>query len=553
MPAHAVGREACHRAGPVGKVPDDPLRVGLSFVFPFPVYSMLQRTLIVVHRYLGIPMSLVFIVWFISGIVMMYAGGMPSLSPQARVDRLPVLDFSAIQLSAAEAATRATPDASPSQARLLTVLGRPAYRFTIAGSTTTVFADTGERLESAGPETARRIVAAFATVPLDSVHYLGVVSSPDQWTLGLVRELPLHKLRINDRARTELYVSPRTAEVVLATNRSSRALAWAGTIPHWFYITPLRTNQPAWYWSVVIASAVGSLIAMLGLILAFTQFRRSRPFSLSRSIPYRGMMRWHYITGAVFGLFALTWAFSGLLSMQPFAWQSVPGLAVHGDVYSGGPLDLQRFPMHDAAIWSAVLGEHSVREIELTRIQDEPYYLVRHSGSRTVGINEQQFRASERAQPPALLLTADPLRVREEPFSIDSLLERLAAATAGGVPIAEHELLTRYDAYYYSRTGQAPLPVLRVKFEDPQRTWYYVDPALSRIVSRLHRMNRLERWLFNGLHSLDFAFWYNRRPLWDTGLIVLSIGALATSTIGLWLGAGRIRRFVRRRKPAATK
>ncbi len=515
---------------------------------------MFRRALIAVHRYLGIPMSLVFIVWFISGIVMMYAGGMPSLSPQARLDRLPALDFAAVQLSAAEAASRAVPDSNPTQARLLTVLGRPAYRFTVTGDTSTVFADTGERLASAGPDTARRIVATFATVPLDSVHYLGVVSAPDQWTLGLVRELPLHKLRINDRARTELYVSPRTAEVVLATNRSSRALAWAGTIPHWFYITPLRTNQPAWYWSVVIASAVGSLIAMLGLILAFTQFRRSRPFNLSRAIPYRGMMRWHYITGAVFGLFALTWVFSGLLSMQPFAWQSVPGLAVRGDVYSGGPLDLQRFPLHDATAWSAVLGERSAREIELTRIQDDPYYLVRYTdGSRSAGINEQQFRARERLQPATLLLTADPLRVREEPFSIDSLLERLAAATAGGVPIASHELLSRYDAYYYSRTGQAPLPILRVKFEDPQRTWYYVDPAHSRIVSRLHRMNRLERWLFNGLHSLDFAFWYGRRPLWDVGLIVLSIGALATSAIGLWLGGGRIRRFVRRRKPAAAR
>lgn len=509
---------------------------------------MIRRLLIFTHRYIGIPMSLVFIVWLVSGVVMMYAGGMPSLSPQARLDRLSPVEFEHITLSASEAAAAAEVGTAPSQVRLLTILDRPAYRFTAGGRTTTVFADNGELLSAVGADAARGIAAAFAEVPLSSVQYLWPVTSPDQWTIALAGELPLHKLRINDRARTELYVSPQSAEVVLATNSTSRGLAWAGTIPHWFYITPLRTNQPVWYWSVVIASAIGCLIAIIGLILAFTQFRRTRPFNLARSVPYRGVMRWHYITGALFGLFALTWVFSGLLSMQPFAWQNVPGLGVRADVYSGGPLELHRYAVAEAESWSAVLGERKARELELLRIQDRPYYLVRYidAAQRSVGINEPQYRARERAQPSTMLIEATGLQVRDAPFDTESLLTRLAAA-AGDTPIAEYEMLADYDAYYYSRSRQAPLPVLRVKFDDPQRTWYYVDPQYSRIVARLHRLNRLERWLFNGLHSLDFAFWYSRRPLWDIALILLSAGALVTSTIGLWLGVGRIRRFIRRR------
>jgi hypothetical protein len=509
---------------------------------------MIRRLLIVIHRYLGIPMSLVFILWLVSGVVMMYAGGMPSLSPQARLDRLPPVEFDRITLSVADAVAEANLAAAPAQIRLLTIMDRPAYRFTAGGRTTTVFADTGEPLPTVGAELARGIAAAFADVPLSSVQYLHPVTSPDQWTIAFARELPLHKLRINDRARTQMYVSPQTAEVVLVTNSTSRGLAWAGTIPHWFYITPLRINQPAWYWSVVIASAIGCLIAVIGLILAFTQFRRSRPFSLARSVPYRGAMRWHYITGALFGFFALTWVFSGLLSMQPFAWQNVPGLGVRADVYSGGPLQLADYPLAQPAAWLTTLGARNAREIELLRIHDQPWYLVRYTEDtqRSVSFNEQQFRARERSQPSSMLIDATNLQIRDTPFSTESLLTRLAAA-AGDTPIAEYELLTDYDAYYYSRSGQAPLPVLRVKFDDPQRTWYYVDPEYSRIVARLHRMNRLDRWLFNGLHSLDFAFWYGRRPLWDIGLILLSVGALATSAIGLWLGVGRIRRFFRRR------
>ena len=48
--------------------------------------------------------------------------------------------------------------------------------------------------------------------------------------------------------------------------------------------------------------------------------------------------------------------------------------------------------------------------------------------------------------------------------------------------------------------------MLRVKFADPLETWVYVDPGESELLAPMHRLNRVERWLYNGLHSLDFAF-----------------------------------------------
>ena len=68
--------------------------------------------------------------------------------------------------------------------------------------------------------------------------------------------------------------------------------------------------------------------------------------------------------------------------------------------------------------------------------------------------------------------------------------------------------------------------MLRVKFDDPLETWVYVDVELGQVVATIHRLNRLERWLYNGLHSLDFGFWYDKRPLWDIGMIALSLGGL---------------------------
>ena len=53
----------------------------------------LRKLLILSHRYLGIALSLLFVVWFGSGITMMYAGGMPRLSGDERLERLAPVDL----------------------------------------------------------------------------------------------------------------------------------------------------------------------------------------------------------------------------------------------------------------------------------------------------------------------------------------------------------------------------------------------------------------------------------------------------------------------------
>jgi len=150
-----------------------------------------------------------------------------------------------------------------------------------------------------------------------------------------------------------------------------------------------------------------------------------------------------------------------------------------------------------------------------------------------------------------LLVNAETLEPRQAPFSVESLMMRLRA-NVPDAPVVESQLLTDYDWYYYSRGRQTPLPLLRVKFDDPAQTRLYVDPEMSQVLAQIHRLNRVERWLYNGLHSLDFAFWYDKRLLWDIGMITLSLGGLSLSTIGLFLGIKRVRRGTARIVRAAT-
>jgi hypothetical protein len=343
----------------------------------------------------------------------------------------------------------------------------------------------------------------------------------------------------------------------MLTSNHGRALAWVSAIPHWLYFTALRDRQSAWYQVIVWTSSLACVLAVLGLILAVTQFKRTRPFRLVAAIPYVGWLRWHYITGAVFGLFTLTWAFSGLLSMEPFAWTYAEGLELPSDAFTGGPLDLAQFAniRGENTVLSGgipasrglqAVCRQAIKEVEFVRVLGDPYYLVRCgavvangsiAASGGIVTDTAVFGVQERH-----LVSADDFRVHSELFSSDSLVARVASASPG-VPVVEQDLLTAYDSYYYSRDRQAPLPVLRVKLGDPAQTWFYIDPAMSRVVGHFTWSTRAQRWLYSGLHDLDFSFWYDSRPLWDIGVITLCLGGLASSGIGLFLGVRRLMRM----------
>ena len=93
---------------------------------------------------------------------------------------------------------------------------------------------------------------------------------------------------------------------------------------------------------------------------------------------------------------------------------------------------------------------------------------------------------------------------------------------------------------------EAPLPILRVKFGDPEKTWAYIDPSVSQIVRTVQWKGRIERWIYHGFHSLDFRFLYYRRPEWDVVMIVLSLGGATTSLIGMIVGFRRVFRGAKR-------
>jgi hypothetical protein len=261
-------------------------------------------------------------------------------------------------------------------------------------------------------------------------------------------------------------------------------------------------------------------------------------------------MWWHHYAGLVFVLFSFTWALSGALSLTPWDWTPFtdPTEAQQRSV-SGGPLRLEELEVARLQTAHETLARSSsIKELDILQFQARP--LVMAYEPPTLGdalrVNTPDLGAIHSAQ---LALPHRMVWADAPATSFDRLAEEamsnVAQRAMPGVPVTGQTWLTEYDAYYYDRYRAKPLPVLRVQYADTDRTWLYLDPQ-NGLVSLRHTMrSRLNRWLYNGLHSWDLPFLYFRRPAWDIALIVLSLGGIALSVTSMWPAWRRLRRLIK--------
>jgi hypothetical protein len=487
------------------------------------VLTLVKKTAILCHRWMGVAFCLLFAWWFVSGIFMMY-WDYPSVSAADRLERAPILDAAQVKLSPAEAYAALDSDQAPGSTRLAAFDGRPAYYFRTGRSEAIVYADTGEQQDVFPPKLNLRTAAAWTGQP-PSAAKVEEVTEPDQWTLegGLSNLRPLWKYSWSNG--DQVYVSENTGEVVQFTTSSSRLFAELGPIPHWLYYTPLRKNGPLWSKVVIWLSGIATVAALMGLIVGLTMYSPSRRVS----IPYKGQKRLHHILGLFFGIVACTWAFSGMLSMEPFPLSSgrpQQGRSIAAALRGKRPQLSQYAAKPPQEVLTQLGPAFPVKQLELSSFASDPMYIA----------------TGARGETRVVRMIGEPL----ESFNTGRILNVLNTVTR----VAEARLMTQYDAYYLDRTAQRPLPVLFVQLNDEAHSRYYIDPKTAQVVGsyRASTESWVNRWLYHGLHSINFPWLYNYRPAWDIVVLTLMLGGTSLCVTSVIIGFQLVRRklFIRR-------
>ncbi|WP_316398113.1 PepSY domain-containing protein [Bradyrhizobium sp. 33ap4] len=484
-----------------------------------------RRWLYIVHRWIGIATCLLFAMWFISGLVMMYVA-FPRLTDSERLAALPVIPWSKVRVTPDRAMAIAGVERYPRDLRLSMMDDTPVYRVTgWKGGTITISATDGSVIDRITPDQALAIAAHH---PHALQPRLIETITRDQWSVTSRFDplRPLYLIGLGDADGTELYVSSRTGEIALDTTRCERIWNWLGSIPHWIYPTVLRKDGSLWRDVVLWISGICLVVAVTGFWIGVLRLRLMRRYADGAISPYRGWMAWHHIAGLIGGICVLTWMFSGWLSLNPggaFSGRGVTREIAIG--YSG----------HDTA--DIVAGFQSSPSMPAVEAR-----FVWIGGHRLMLLDDGNGGRS----------IADPVTGARMTLSRDEVIAAARHAMPGAAMTSARQL-DEPDAYWYTLHQARELPVLRIGFDDPARTWLHISPVTGEILERSDDSRRSYRWLFNALHSLDVPLLLRIWPARDVVVWLLSAAGTIISISGIVIGWRRLRRRkVRGRRVSAS-
>jgi len=535
-----------------------------------------RKALIYSHRWLGIGVGIVFVLWCVSGFVLMYYG-IPTLKAGERLMRLPPLDLSTVRVAPADA-VRKLALKDPTRLRISMQGDRPVYRINTGrgfGNWTIVYADTGEKMKPMDAEAAMEWMRRFRPDHASSLRYDAYLTTPDHFVRipAMQVQLPFHRIALDDGAGTEYYVSEKTGEAVVRADRIGRILGFTGyTLHRFFWWRHKSWYNPFLYW----VSWVGIVMCVTGLVVGVWRYSlkaRFRQKAHHSHSPYQGWMKWHHYAGLIFGLITFTWMVSGAVDVP-----GIPGLnnvaspsqadftpaqlrqGARSNQGTGAPIHLEPITVERIRqSAAAIASSFALQELELLEIGEKPYFIAYKPPASEQGIEDWKIQSGLDSLSPNLdqehlLVSATaPERGVFSRFENDTMLS-VAKAAMPGIAVKDSVWLNEYDDYYYYSVASfnsglmkpvRTLPVLRVRFDDPKQTWLYMTPSHGQM-TQANTESRIVRWSLYGFHALDFGFLYKRRPLWDIVVIALLIGSTVLSSTTLLPMFRRLKRHATR-------
>jgi hypothetical protein len=451
------------------------------------------------------------VMWCLSGVVMMYHS-YPVLHESDRVRHLTPIVWNGCCKISDEALTD---DDSVKELTLEMLAGRPVLQLQSRQASRSIDLFTGRTIGRVSAAQAAEVARSQAEGSLPGAPGLIGLIDYDQWTVSAGSDAthPLYHFGLDDPLGTQVYVSSASGQAVQVTTKRERFWNWVGSVPHWFYFARLRRNASLWSGVVIATSLAGCFLAGIGIYIGMYQWNR-RP--VGRWTPYRGFNLWHHIAGLAFGVLALSWIVSGLLSINPWGWLEGAGALQDRTLLRGSSVPSGR--QVKAALQSfAAAHPLDIASLTVAPLNGAVYFIATSAA-------DQRRRFGADAAPAPLNETD---------------LAHAAEVLGGSGQVPVPQLMMQEDAYYFSHHHDlARLPIYRLILGNGTR--YYLDAVSGTLVAKLDDGAKAYRWWHEGLHRMDFTPAMRVRPRWDALMLVLMSGVTLLCVTGTYLGYRRL-------------
>lgn len=476
-----------------------------------------------VHRILGIFLSILFLMWFVTGIVMMYHT-YPKVDKSQELKYAEVIDTSVISHS--DLQQLITSMDSVSGIVLNKRAGANVLTITVPEGKSLINASDGGLKSRYEKTELQKMANRWSGQPACLVDSLFAV---DVWLIGSYpfHDYPVYHFRFPEKDDAELYLSSQTGNALQYTTRNSRFWAWLGAIPHWIYIKQFRAygRQP-WVNIVLWISGIATIMAIAGLEIGIYASRKAKRKGNITPYPKRSWYRWHHLSGIFFGLFVITWIFSGFMSLKKVPQWLVKvheSRNLQEEVY-GKILPLSAYSLD----YHRVIASDEIKQLTWLSPGGIPLYKVETS--------DQTYLVDASCPDSIKKVMID------ETFCRD--IFRNIRGKSADIQVS---LMEEYDSYYISLNRSRPLPVYKITVKDADNSCYYLNPK-DASCTYYNDNTRLRVWLYKGLHCFSCVFLSHHSLLRHAIMWILLIGGVIVSITGFVLSIHYIRRKSARKR-----
>lgn len=488
--------------------------------------NILNKSIQKIHKISGLVIALFFVMWFVSGIVLLYHK-YPKVDEQDTYRQAEVLDSHNLpSIYDMPGMTDTTKIKTLSVSR---DLGNTVWTISAASSRKDNAMDkrskgdksfifTGDTLIPQKKITAAQIDSiACLWAASNAISKVDTLIERQQWILydRFEKSLPILRYHFDNTDKTEIFISMKNGEVVQASTKPERVWAYLGAIPHKFYIQGVRTNTERWKTIMLIGGLICLIAAMSGMYIGIYYIFINKKKRHTFASPFKKRMwRYHHIAGLIFGIFLIGWGISGALSTQ-----RIPKWMVdyEGDytvsatkLWGKKPLKLKDYKLDYRKVFDKY---PDVKSISWQHFGKTPAYLV------VSGDKEYYVDASKTDKVVQLEISEAEIASAVERYFGDDVKFKMT-------------LMDDYDEYYLSSKGQQPLPVWKVDIDNEDGSRLYVSPS-DGYVKYLNENRVVKKWLFAACHYLDIKYFVLHRTLRYACLWILAIGCVFVIVTGV--------------------
>ena len=483
---------------------------------------MIRKFIYSLHRVLGTAVSLLFLMWFCTGLVLIYHS-FPNVTAEQKNSMLPSLPDSLPSIE--ELTSRIKNPDKTTKIRLRQFQGQTLITVSEKKHSYTFCADTNQHVHKLDYQAVETIAKRWINAPIEKVDTLKEL---EQWVMysKYEPELPIYKFYFSDEKHSQLYISSKSGDVQQFTNADQRFWAWIGAIPHTLYIPVLRKHTQLWIDTIMTLAIVGLVMCVGGIYVGIDAYYRRYKKKGKLESPYRKKWYWwHHVIGLLFGIFLLTWAISGVMSLK-----KVPQWLVKTHQEYKIPMKIKgKHPSLDKYILDYRLLKQKypdLKEVEWAYYQGVPIYKT------IIGGKEVSFDASQ-----------DTVK---ELFLSQKAIEKSIRSIHGDSVRFNVTLIDEYENYYLPWKKELALPVYKVEVDDADKSLYYINPK-NGDYKYLNQNRKTRKWIFNALHYFHIKWLMDRPVLWTIAIWIAATGCIVISATGVWLSWKWIKRKLKRK------